>query len=104
MPLAQFILYAGHAQAALIPHIKALGQLDKWPGHPAVACGLVGLSSRLTKLTANIDNDDDSGAWTMPASASVSAVVAALPCARHWTTVAHVRDNQIWERSVVPAP
>lgn len=83
MPLAQFILYAGHAQAALIPHIKAMGQLDKWPGQPAVACGLVGLSGRLTKLTANIDNDDDSGAWTMPASpsASVSAAVAALPCA-----------------------
>lgn len=46
-----------------------------------MACGLVGLSGRLTKLTANIDNDDDSGAWTMPASASVSAAVAALPCA-----------------------
>lgn len=62
-----------------------MGQLDKWPGHPAVACRLVGLSSRLTKLTANIDNNDDSRAWTMlvsaSASASVSAAVAALPCA-----------------------
>lgn len=64
------------AQAALIRH-QSNGPVRQ-------VARLVGLSSRLTKLTANIDNDDDSGAWTMPvsastfasASASVSAVVA----------------------------
>lgn len=51
-------VHARCAQAALIRH-QSNGPVRQ-------VVWLVGLSSRLTKLTANIDNDDDSGAWTMP--------------------------------------
>lgn len=51
-------VHAGRAQAALIRH------QSNGPVRQVVR--LVGLSSGLTKLTANIDNDDDSRAWTMP--------------------------------------
>lgn len=50
-------VHAGRAQAALIRH------QSNGPVRQVVR--LVGLSSGLTKLTANIDNDDDSRAWTM---------------------------------------